>query len=320
MGIISEAVKDKQTVAILGHVSPDGDCVGSCMGMYHYLTENFEGLEVTVFLESTSRKFEYIDRYMDVCTEFDPEKRFDLCITLDASDEKRLGEFAPYLEQAADSLCIDHHVTNQGIAHVNVVDSVASSCCEVLYGLLEPEKISRMTAICLYTGIIHDSGVFRFSNTSRKTLEIAGRLLEYGFDFPKIIDGSFYMKSYNQSKLHGQAMLDSERILDGRCIYTVVTQEMLKKFDCTLKATDGIVDQLRVVEGVEVVILMYETGKNDREFKVSMRTNTDLDLARITAVFGGGGHVKAAGCTMVGEPEEILAKIVEQIEMQWSEN
>ena len=318
MGILTDALKNKKTVAILGHVNPDGDCAGSCTGMYNYLTENFENLEVSVFLQNTSKKFGYLKGYDRVYTEFDPEKKFDLCITLDASDVKRLGDFAPYLETAGDSLCIDHHVTNAGMANVNVVEPEASSCCEVLYGLLDPEKISKSVAECLYTGIIHDTGVFKYSNTSKKTMEIVGQLIAQGIDFPQIIDGSFYMKSYGQTKLHGCALLNSERMMDDRCIYTVVTQEQMKQFGCSVKATDGIVDQLRVIEGVEVVILLYETG-NPSEYKVSLRTNSELDLSRIAAVFGGGGHVKAAGCTVTGTVDEILAGLRTQIEIQWKE-
>ena len=318
MGILTDALNGKKNVVILGHVNPDGDCVGSCLGMYNYLTENFEDLDVTVYLHTLSKKFEYIKGYTDVCTEFDPKQKYDLCITLDASDVKRLGDFAPYLETAEYSLCIDHHVTNAGMANVNVVDADASSCCEVLYGLLESQKISKEVAECLYTGIIHDTGVFKYSNTSRKTMEIVGRLIEFGIDFPRIIDESFFMKSYGQSKLHGCALLNSKRIMDDRCIYTVVTQEQLKEFGCTVKATDGIVDQLRVIDGVEVVILLYETG-NPSEYKVSLRTNSDVDLARIAAAFGGGGHVKAAGCTVTGTVEEILDGVKEQIEIQWKE-
>ena len=318
MGILTEALKESKTVVILGHVNPDGDCVGSCTGMYNYLTENFKDLEVSVYLQNTSKKFEYLKGYDRVYTEFDPEKSFDLCITLDASDVKRLGDFAPYLETAKYSLCIDHHVTNEGMANVNVVEPEASSCCEVLYWLLDPEKISKQVAECLYTGIIHDTGVFKYSNTSRKTMEIVGHLIEFGIDFPHIIDGSFYMKSYGQAKLHGCALLNSVRMMDDRCIYTVVTQEQLKEFGCTVKATDGIVDQLRVIDGVEVVILLYETG-NPSEYKVSLRTNSELDLSRIAAVFGGGGHVKAAGCTVTGTVDGILAGLREQIEIQWKE-
>lgn len=316
MGILTDVLKDKKTVVILGHVNPDGDCIGSCLGMYNYLTENFTELDVSIYLESMGVKFGYLKGYDQVKKQFEPEKTFDLCITLDASDVPRLGAFAPYLESAGDSLCIDHHITNQGLARTNVIESGASSACEVLYGLLEEDKISKAVAECLYTGIAHDTGVFKYSCTSKKTMEIAGRLIDTGIDFPRIIDNSFYMRTYGQTRVHGQAMLNSVLFMDGRCIYTVVTQKQLKENGCTVKSTDGIVDQLRVVEGVECAILLYETG-NPSEYKVSLRTNTDLDLSRIAAAFGGGGHVKAAGCTITGTVEEIIGKLSKQIVLQW---
>ena len=166
MGILEQALENKRTAVILGHVNPDGDCIGSCLGLYNYLTENFEGLSVTVYLESMGKKFSYLKGYDQVRSEMEPERKFDLCITLDASDVQRLGAFAPYLAQAGDSLCIDHHITNTGLARQNVIESGASSASEVLYGLLDPKKISRATAECLYTGIVHDTGVFKYSNTS----------------------------------------------------------------------------------------------------------------------------------------------------------
>lgn len=318
MSILTDALNNKKTVVILGHVNPDGDCIGSCLGMYNYLRENEPHLQVSVYLGTMGVKFSYLAGYEDVKHQYEPEKQFDLCITLDASDVGRLGEFAPYLAGARDSFCIDHHITNKGLAAVNVVKDYASSTCEVLYGLLEQEKISKAVAECLYTGIIHDTGVFTYSNTSAKTMEIAGKLMDMGLDFPTIIDGSFYMKTYGQAKLHGRAVLDSVRILENRCIYTVVTQDELKEYGCTVKATDGIVDQLRVVEGVECAILLYETG-NPSEYKVSLRTNTELDLSRIAGHFGGGGHVKAAGCTVSGTVDEIIAGLAGQIVLQWEE-
>lgn len=318
MGILEQALENKRTAVILGHVNPDGDCIGSCLGLYNYLTENFEGLSVTVYLESMGKKFSYLKGYDQVRSEMEPERKFDLCITLDASDVQRLGAFAPYLAQAGDSLCIDHHITNTGLARQNVIESGASSASEVLYGLLDPKKISRATAECLYTGIVHDTGVFKYSNTSGKTMEIAGSLMEMGIDFPKIIDESFFMKSYGQARLHGLAVLNSRVILDGRLIYTVVTMDELNQFGCTVKATDGIIDQLRVVDGIECAVLLYETGNPD-EYKVSLRTNSRLDVSRIAMAFGGGGHVKAAGCTMKGEPERIIEEICGQVKLQWEQ-
>ena len=317
LGILDEMLEGKKSIVILGHVNPDGDCIGSCLGLYNYLKENYEGLEVSV--EKMGVKFSYLSGYNDAHTEYDGTKTFDLCITSDASDVPRLGAFAPYRETAKDTFCIDHHITNKGLCRVNVIESGASSASEVLFGLLDQDKISKAVAECLYTGIAHDTGVFKYSNTSRKTMDIAGFLMEKGIDFPKIIDESFFAKTYGQAKLHGRALLDSVRILDDRCIYTVVTTDELKEYGCSVKATDGIVDQLRVIEGAEVVFLLYETGNPD-EYKVSLRTNSEVDVSRIAQSFGGGGHVKAAGCTMTGKPEEIAEKISGKIKEQWDEN
>lgn len=319
MAILTDVLRDKKTVAIIGHVNPDGDCIGSCLAMYNYLRESFPGLSVSVFLESAGVKFSYLKGYEEIRHTFDEGACFDLCITLDASDVPRLGMFAPYLETARDSLCIDHHITNQGMGRVNVIESGASSTCEVLYGLLDREKLSLDTAKCLYTGIVHDTGVFKYSNTSRKTMEIAGTLMELGVDFSQIIDGSFYLKTYGQIKLQGQALLKSRLFCENRVIGTVVELEDMIAFGCTSKDTDGIIDQMRVTEGVECAVLLYATGRPS-EYKVSLRSNSGIDASRVAMAFGGGGHVKASGCTRTGEPDAILAELCGQIALQWDES
>ena len=178
MGILDEMLEGKKSIVILGHVNPDGDCIGSCLGLYNYLKENYEGLEVSVYLEKMGVKFSYLSGYGDVQTEYDDTKKFDLCITSDASDVPRLGVFAPYRETAKDTFCVDHHITNKGMCRVNVIESWASSASEVVFRLLDKGKISKAVAECLYTGIAHDTGIFKFSNTSRQTMEIAGFLME----------------------------------------------------------------------------------------------------------------------------------------------
>jgi phosphoesterase RecJ-like protein len=318
LGILTEKLEGKKTVVILGHVNPDGDCIGSCLGMYNYLKENFAKLSVSVCLDAMGVKFGYLKGYGDVQGVCEPGRRFDLCITLDVSDVPRLGIFAPYLESAGDSLCIDHHITNQGLAKTNVIKSEASSSCEVLYELLDEEKISLPVAECLYTGIAHDTGIFKYSNTSKKTLDITGRLIDKGIDFPTIIDRSFYMKTYGQTRLHGLALLNSRLLSGGRLIYTVIPHSAFAEYGCTVKATDGVIDALRVVEGVECAVLLYETG-NPSEYKLSLRTNSDLDVSRIATSFGGGGHVKAAGATVTGTVEEILSDVCSQAALQWEE-
>ena len=314
MGILTDVLKDKKTVVILGHVNPDGDCIGSCLAMYNYLTENCGELDVSVYLEPMGVKFGYLKGYGQVKSEFEPERIFDLCITLDVSDEKRLGEFAPYLKTAADSLCIDHHITNQGLARVNVIAGSASSTCEVLYGLLDQERIGKAVAECLYTGIVHDTGVFKFSCTSAHTMEIAGKLMGKGIDFGAIIDNSFYRKTYIQNQILGRALLESITFFDGRCIFSAIRQSEMEFYGVDGKDMDGIIDQLRLTEGVEVAIFLYETGP--QEFKVSMRSQYLVDVSRIAAFFGGGGHVRAAGCSMSGSIHDVINNLSVHIARQ----
>jgi phosphoesterase RecJ-like protein len=304
-------------IVILGHVNPDGDCVGSCLAVYNYIKEWDSSKAVTVRLERAPSKFSYLSGFDAIETEAG-EETYDLCICLDSSDEERLGDFKSCFDRSAKTICIDHHITNRGYAQENVIDGHASSACEVVYGQLDESRISKHVAECIYTGIIHDTGVFKYSNTSRKTMEIAGRMMEKGIDFGTIIDGSFYKKTYMQSQILGRALLESITFLDGRCIFSVVRKKDMDFYGVEKSDLDGIVDQLRVIDGIECAIFLYETGIH--QFKVSLRSNSIVDVSRIAAYFGGGGHVRAAGCTMSGSVHDVVnnlsAHIAEQLERE----
>ena len=170
MSILDTKLAGVKTVLILGHVHPDGDCIGSCLGLYNYLKEVYPHLELTLCLEEPPQKFSYLQNFDQIRTEFVCGKVLDLCICLDCSSEDRLGEGGEFLAMAKDSLCIDHHVTNTGYAGENVVEAGASSTAEVLYGQLSDDLIDKELAECLYTGIVHDTGVFLFSSTTAKTM------------------------------------------------------------------------------------------------------------------------------------------------------
>ena len=304
-------------IVILGHVNPDGDCVGSCLAVYNYIKEWDSTKAVTVRLERAPSKFSYLSGFDAIETEVG-EETYDLCICLDSSDEERLGDFKSCFDRSAKTICIDHHITNRGYAQENVIDGHASSACEVVYGQLDESRISKRVAECIYTGIIHDTGVFKYSNTSRKTMEIAGKMMEKGIDFGTIIDGSFYKKTYMQSQILGRTLLESITFLDGRCIFSVVRKKDMDFYGVDKSDLDGIVDQLRVIDGIECAIFLYETGIH--QFKVSLRSNSIVDVSRIAAYFGGGGHVRAAGCTMSGSVHDVVnnlsAHIAEQLEQE----
>lgn len=269
---------------------------------------------VKLYLQPVSGRFSYLEGFDCIESALSGEEVFDLCVCLDCSDRERLGEFAGFLDTAKNSICIDHHVTNQGYARENIIEGKASSTCEVLYGQLSEELLDQDIAACLYTGLIHDTGVFRYSCTSEKTMEIAGKLMSTGFDFTWIIDNGFFKKTYLQSQILGRALMESIRFLDGRCIFTVVKKQDMIFYGVEPRDLEGIVDQLRTIDGVECAIFLYET--DNHMYKVSMRSNDVVDVSRIASYFGGGGHVRAAGCTMSGSVHDVVNNLSGHIEKQ----
>jgi phosphoesterase RecJ-like protein len=307
-------LEEVKTAAIIGHIRPDGDCVGSCLAAYNYLEEYYPEVKAVVYLEDPPSKFEYLKNFGRIVSDFSEDKEYDLCVCLDSSDTFRFGGALKFFTAAKKSLCVDHHVTNLNYANENIVQADASSACEVLYGLLDENKITREVAECIYTGIIHDTGVFKYDCTSKKTMEIAGKLMEKGINFSKIIDDSFYRKTYIQNQILGRALLESITFHDGRCIFSAISKKEMDFYGVAGADMDGVIDQLRITEGVECAIFMYELS--GREYKVSLRSKANLDVSKIALYFGGGGHKKAAGCTMTGSVHDVINNLSGQIAKQ----
>lgn len=305
MNKLLELIENAKNIAITGHVSPDGDCTGSTLALYNYITENFEGKQVRVCLEKPSIKFSYMNGF-DLISE-DPFLEADLLVTLDASDKERLGSRGVMLDTAKESICIDHHVTNTNFAKFNIVEDFRSSTCELLYTLLDYNKISVNTAVCLYTGIVHDSGVFKYQSTTRQTMEIAGALIDKGFDFTKIIDDTYFKKNFNATRLLGLVLTNAKLIFDGKCCYGLLDYDTWTGYIDDKKKMDGIIDNLRNIDGVEIALFMYETAKD--EHKVSLRS-INADVSAIATALGGGGHMRAAGATVYGKADELLENTI----------
>ena len=302
------------SIGIAGHVRPDGDCVGSCMGLYLYLRQEYPQLEVDVYLDHPKQEFAYIPSFDEIRMEADDSKVYDLFITCDVSSRDRIGLAENMFANAKKTFCLDHHISNQGFADINHVEGTVSSASEVLYTLLDPEKITQPVAVAIYTGIIHDTGVFQYSSTTPRTMEIAGKLMATGFDFNKIIDESFYQKSYLQNQVMGRVLTESILFLHGTCIAGIVRKKDMEFYHMDGKDLDGIVNQLRLTKGVEVAVFIYE--HDPMRFKVSMRSNGCVDVSQVALFFGGGGHTRAAGCDMSGTAYDVLNNLVAQIEKQ----
>lgn len=308
------AVLGASKIAIAGHIRPDGDCIGSCTALYQYLIQNKEEFQidqVDVYLEPFGNEFHMLAGLEEIKHSFEKDEDYDLFISLDCGSLDRLGKALKYYTSAKKTINIDHHISNQSFGMINYVVVDASSTCEVLFGLMEEEKITKEIATSLYVGIIHDTGVFKHSNTSRKTMNIAGVLLEKGINHSYLIDETFYSRTGTQNQILGRCLMESRMLFDGKIIVSSINRNILELYQGVPTDLDGIIDQLRIVKGVEVAIFIYQL--ESQEYKVSLRSNGPVNVSQIAVHFGGGGHIKAAGCTMIGTVEDITDQISKQI-------
>ena len=314
---ILDEVKGAGSIAISGHIRPDGDCVGSCMGLYLYLCKELPKTKVDVYLETPSDVFaciQGVEQIKDASSY--QEEAYDVFIALDCSKD-RLGSAEVIFDNAKKKINIDHHISNIGCGDVNYLRADASSASELVYELLDEEKIDIEIAKALYVGIIHDTGVFQYSNTSPATLNAAAKLITFGFNFPEIIESTFYEKTFVQNQILGRALLESILFMDGKCIVATISKKMMDFYGVNGKDLDGIINQMRNTKGVECAIFLYEL--DTLSYKVSMRSGGQVDVSKIAQMFGGGGHVRAAGCTMKGTQHDVINNISAQIEMQYAQ-
>lgn len=314
MNELKDIIRNAETILVAGHVRPDGDCVGSCVAVWHYIHHNFPEKSVEVYLETLPERFDFLDAEQSIFSTQVQTKRYDLFIVVDSSSSDRLGDAEQVFMQAKQTVCIDHHISNQNYADTNFVMPGGCATCEVLYELMGEDALIPEIATALYVGIICDSGVFRYSSTSARTMEIAGKLMQIGIPFPKLIDRCVSERTYTQTRLLGETLLNSRLVLEGKCIVAVVSRQMMEAHAALTEDIEGIVEQLRVVRGTEAAILLHEI--DEQMYKVSLRSGGKIDLSQIAVFFGGGGHKNAAGCTLMGSAQEVIHRITEQIEVQ----
>ena len=311
---IDQLVQSAKTIGISGHIRPDGDCIGSCMGLYLYIKKNYPKVRCDVFLETSPPEYRFIKDIEDVRSDFATDiDSYDIFFVLDCSKD-RIGDAEKYFDAAAKTVNIDHHVSNKGSGDENYIVPTASSACELIYDVIDTDKIDIDIAKSLYMGMVTDTGVFKYNNTSPKTMKTAAELISYGFDFGSLIDHVFYEKTYIQNQILGRALLESIMLMDGRCIVSVVSKQTMEFYGVSSNDLDGIVNQLLLTIGVDCAIFMYELAP--LEYKVSLRSNGAVNVAEVAEMFSGGGHVRAAGCTVSGTSHDVINNITKYIHKQ----
>lgn len=296
--IFNENIMRSGSICVLGHVNPDGDCAGSVLGICNYIKnmrkDNLP--ELKPYLYEISDKFSFLPGFVDIDNRL-LDTKYDLVIVCDCADEERLGKFRKYVETAKTVLLIDHHATNQGFGDFCLVSPDASSTSEMVYLLLNQDYFDRSVATCIYTGIVHDTGVFRYSCTHERTMQIAGRCLGMGVDFQSVIEDSFFFMTIKQKKILGNCLMNMQSVFDGKLVYSYVDKTMRDKYGATDPDMDGMIDCIRSTTGASAAFFVYIA--EDGKARASLRSNTDhIDVSTIAQKFEGGGHRRAAGCTM----------------------
>ena len=300
--------KDVRTVALTGHVRPDGDCFGSTTAVWNYLTVNHPELSVRLYLESRPSIFRFLPGIEGALTEAEDLTPVDLFISCDVSTQDRIGVAGALFDSAKRRVCFDHHISNPGFADENYIYPDASSCAEVIFNYIPYEKLDVDTASAIYTGIVHDTGVLQQANTGPETLEIAAKLLRKGVPAAWIIDRSVKERTLSQQKLFGEAFVRSQVFFDGKAVMSHLRLSDYEKYGCTTADSQGIVAELRKTAGAEAAIFAYETEPDS--YRVSLRSCEYLNVSEVAAIFGGGGHIHASGCGLEGSIEEVYEKIL----------
>lgn len=304
---IAQYLKASDKFVILTHQYPDGDTLGSAFALCRALRKLEKSANVIVN-GKLSKKFEYLAAGMNK-QEFD----YETVIAVDIASVSLLGQLKDEFENRVD-VSIDHHAMNVPFAKLTYVDAKAASNCENIYRLINElgVDIDKSIADCIYTGVCTDTGCFKFTNVTSDTMRIAAELMELGCNSAEINRVMFDTKSLARINIEREVLNTLRFYADNKIAVVYTTQAMELKTGAQDSDMDGIAAIPRQVEGVAVGVTVKEKG--DKYFRISVRTNDGYDAARICSHFGGGGHKAAAGCSINGELEDVIAQIAARCE------
>ncbi|MBI3595262.1 MAG: bifunctional oligoribonuclease/PAP phosphatase NrnA [Nitrospirae bacterium] len=314
-----EVIKRHQNFMVTTHMSPEGDALGSSLALALFLKQLGKNAKV-VIRDPIPYFLEFLPEKNMIYQSPAIEGQYDVICVCDCGDVARTGYFKnpapgqkiPY--PSKEVINIDHHVTNKGFGTVNWIEGEASATGEMIYDLIVALKgtLTPSIATAIYTTVITETGSFHYSNTTEKMFKIAAECVSKGIDVNQIAKGIFDTSSKSRLALLGKVLESLDVSSDGRIASVSVAGAMFKQTGTTAEDTENFVNYPRSIKGVEVAILFREV--NPAEYKVSLRAQKALDVSEIAESFGGGGHKKAAGCTVQGSLKEVREKVMKAIE------
>jgi len=314
---IIKEIEEAEKILLYTHVLMDGDTLGSAVALCRTFRDM--GKDAHILIEDPIPEYlRFLDR--GYCTyDLDIIAEPDLSIAVDCTDINRFIRRKDKFLQAEKKVCIDHHHTNGYFADHNYVDEFATSTGELVFNLLKEMKvkIGKETAEAIYTAITTDTGNFQYTNTTAESHRITAELIEDGVDIGRIAVELYQNVRPEKLKLTGEILKTIEMYCDGRVALAYVTQKVLEETNSTIEESEGIVETLRNIRGVEASVFVKEIS--EEETKVGMRAKSYANVAIIMKKFGGGGHIKAAGCTIGLPLGEAKKAVVEEIERYFNE-
>lgn len=308
---IIDCLKNAKKAVICGHVMPDGDSIGSVLAMQMLLSGL--GAESHIIANNpVPVMYSFLPGVNDIKNPAHFPQNCDTAVILDCTDLGRLGEeIKSKVENIKKIINIDHHVSNSVFGNINYVDTMAAATGEIVFDIIKMMgiEITREMAVSLYTAITMDTGGFMFDNTTAKSHRIAAELIDAGVNAGEINKTLFNSRDLVQLKLLGYALAQLKTTAKGKIAWTTIPLQVMHELGTLDEHADGIVNYPRTVRGVEIGILIREV--EPRKFKVGFRSNRVVDVNKIAAVFGGGGHPRASGCMVEGALADVERKVLD---------
>lgn len=310
---IKNVITNSKKICIMSHVSPDGDGLGSSYALGLALKGMCKDVSIVVE-DEIPETYNFLPG-SELVKEYDGKMRgYDTVIVLDTGDEERIGRRIDIFRDTDNTINIDHHITNRSYARYNLIDVNASSVGEIIYFLLKDMalEINPDIAVNLYVAILTDTGSFNYANTSTKCHRVVAELLEYGVNASEVSQRIYENMPVERIRLTGEAMRTLEIHCDGKLAVASVTDEMMRRIGARDEDSEGIVDYIRKIKDIEVAVLVRSKGESTT--RVNLRSKGQVDVSKIAEMFSGGGHEKAAGCTIKTSVSEAMRMVIEAVE------
>lgn len=313
---IAKVIGENKSFFITSHIRPDGDSIGSQLALKRIL-ERLGKEVIIVNHDSVPKIYDFLPGSESIRQESPKNKECDVTIVLDSPDFSRLESTAEAIKKVKVIVNIDHHLGNKKFGKYNYVDTKASAVGEQIYELtrIMGFEIDREIALCLYVGIMTDTGSFRQSNTTSRTHKIVAHLMKIGDLKPAQITHQVYETQLPSAiKLLSITLNTLERSEDGRIAWMTITDKMFKETATTKAEAENFINYVRSVKGNEIAILFTEMARD--EIKVSFRSKDRIDVNKIARILGGGGHLRASACTIKGDMEKVKKRVLAEVEKQ----